>query len=191
MDERYRQTAPLRAKDPEAYRQLVEEVGDSLYGVAYRILRNPEQACEAVQEAFLKMIQSIDHFEGRSSIKTWLYRITVNEALQAQRRTLPQLDEPIEELLPHYRADQLRQPLPRWAEDPEKSAADKEFHDFFAQCVSKLPEPLRTTYLLKDVEQLSEQEICDALQLTKAAVKNRAHRARLWLRKKIGERYGD
>ncbi len=59
------------------------------------------------------------------------------------------------------------------------------------ECVSELPEPLRTTYLLKDVEQLSEQEICDTLKLTKAAVKNRAHRARLLLRQKIGERYGD
>lgn len=181
----------LRQKDPRAYEKLMQTVGDSLFGVAYRILRDEEKAHEAVQEAFLKMVQNIDRFEGRSSLKTWLYRITVNEALMSKRKELPRLDDPIEELLPHYEAKILERPLPAWAQNPEKLIADHEFHEDFAEAVTALPEALRTAYVLKDIEGLSEQEICDILGITKAAVKNRAHRARLLLRQRMGAKYGD
>lgn len=182
--------AALRQKDPEAYSQVMEEVGNSLYNVAFRILRDPEKAQDAVQEAFLKMVQSIDRFEGRSSLKTWLYRITVNEALMAKRKDLPRLDIPIEELLPHYEMKQLKEAHPNWVQDPEKSAADRQFQEFYNEAIAQLPDTLRTAYVLKDVEELSEQEICEILGITKSAVKNRAHRARLMLRQMIGERYG-
>jgi len=180
----------LRRKDSAAYRRVLNDFGSSLFNVAFRILRDREKAYEAVQEALLKMVQSIDRFEGRSSLKTWLYRITVNEALMAQRKELPRLDNPIDELMPSYVTEHLKTPLPDWATDPETVAANHEFQEFYHQTIEELPESLRTTYMLKDVEGLSEQEICEVLGLTKAAVKNRAHRARLILRQKIGERYG-
>ena len=183
--------ADLKKKDSAAYRQVIEDFGNSLYNVAFRILKDREKAYEAVQEALLKMVQSIDRFEGRSSLKTWLYRITVNEALMAQRKELPRLDNPIDELMPSYVKERLKTPLPDWATDPEKVAANHEFEAYFRQVIEELPEALRTAYILKDIEGLSEKEICEVLGLTKAAVKNRAHRARLILRQKIGERYGD
>ncbi len=182
--------AALRQKDSAAYRRVLDDYGSSLFNVAFRILKDREKAYEAVQEALLKMVKSIDKFEGRSSLKTWLYRITVNEALMAQRKELPRLDDPIEELMPGYVQAHLKTPLPSWAASPEKMAADNEFQTYYHEIVAELPESLRTAYVLKDVDGLSEEEICEILGLTKAAVKNRAHRARLILRKKIGERYG-
>lgn len=181
----------LRAKDPEAYRQLMNEVGNSLYNIAFRIVKDQENAHEIVQETFLKMVKNIDHFEGRSSLKTWLYRIAVNEALMSLRKELPPLSESVEDLLPRYNPEQIAQPFPEWAEDPEKKVSDSEFHEFYRQCVDSLPETLRTAYILKDVEDLSEDEICEILGITKSAVKNRAHRARLMLRNMIGDRYGN
>ena len=108
----------------------------------------------------------------------------------AQRKELPRLDDPIENLMPGYVEEHLKAPLPDWATNPENVASQQEFQNFFETCVAELPESLRATYVLKDVDGLSEQEICKILGLTKAAVKNRAHRARLILRQKIGERYG-
>jgi RNA polymerase sigma-70 factor (ECF subfamily) len=191
MDNEQELISALRQKDPQAYEKILEAIGDSLFRVALRILRDEEKAHEAVQEALLKMLQNIDRFEGRSSLKTWLYRITVNEALMSKRKELPRLDDSIEELLPHYEAKILERPLPDWTQNPEKLIADHQFHEDFAEAVSALPEPLRTSYVLKDIESLSEQEICDILGITKAAVKNRAHRARLLLRQKLGAKYGD
>jgi RNA polymerase sigma-70 factor (ECF subfamily) len=190
MKENESRLKALRVKDPEAYRQLMNEVGDSLYHVALRIVKNQEKAQEIVQEVFLKMVKNIDRFEGRSTLKTWLYRIAVNESLMSQRKELPRLDDSIEELLPHYEANQLKKPNPEWAKDPERLADDHEFHAFYKECLHKLPETLRTAYVLKDVENLSEDAICEILGITKSAIKNRAHRARLMLRHMIGERYG-
>lgn len=180
----------LRAKDAQAYQELISELGDSLYNVAFRIVKNPEKAREVVQEALLKMVKSIDRFEGRSSLKTWLYRITVNEALMAIRKELPRLDDPIEDLMPHFDAKIAKENLPDWAQDPEKLTSDAEFQSFYTAAVDELPETLRTAYILKDVDGLSENEICEILGITKSAVKNRAHRARLILKDVIGERYG-
>ncbi len=191
MKDESNKIAALRAKDPQAYAELVREVGDSLYNVAFRIVKDAEKAREVVQEALLKMVKAIDRFEGRSTLKTWLYRIAVNEALMSQRKELPRLDDPIEDLMPRYEARIIEKGLPNWAQNPEKIAAEHEFHDFYEECVADLPESLRTAYLLKDVEGLSEVEIGEVLGITKSAVKNRAHRARLLLRQKIGERYGN
>jgi RNA polymerase sigma-70 factor, ECF subfamily len=191
MSEATAQVIALRAQDPEAYRQVVEELGNSLFHVALRILNDPEKAHEAVQEAFLKMVRSIENFEGRSTLKTWLYRITVNEALQLKRRELPRLDDSIEELLPQYVESRLAEPRPEWIENPESITVKKELQETFNTFVHELPEPLRTTYVMRDIEQISENEICSILNISKSAVKNRAHRARLYLRKKLAEKYGD
>ncbi len=191
MKEDEKKLKALRAKDAQAYQELISEVGDSLYNVAFRIVKNAEKAREVVQEALLKMVKNIDRFEGRSSLKTWLYRIAVNEALMSIRKELPRLDDPIEELMPQYDAKITKENLPNWAQDPEKLASDAQFQNFYADAVEQLPETLRTAYILKDVDGLSENEICEILGITKSAVKNRAHRARLLLRTVIGERYGN
>ena len=185
------QLVALRRKDPVAYRELLQELGDSLYHVAFRILKDAAKAEEVVQEVFFKALKSIDQFEGRSSLKTWLYRITVNEALMAQRKELPHLETPLEELMPRYETPQSSTALPHWAQNPEKMASDHEFQLFYQECLATLPEILRTAYVLKDEEGLSEEEISQILGVTKSAVKNRAHRARLMLRNLIGARYGD
>ncbi len=190
MKETEERLQALRQGDSQAYAELLNEVGDSLYHVAFRIVKDQQKAHEVVQEAFLKMVKAIDNFEGRSSLKTWLYRITVNEALMAQRKELPRLDDSIEELLPHYEAKYLTKPMPDWAQNPEQQASNHEFEAFYQAAVDSLPESLRTTYVMKDIEKLSEAEICEILEITKSAVKNRAHRARLMLRQIIGERYG-
>ncbi|MBI1909400.1 MAG: sigma-70 family RNA polymerase sigma factor [Deltaproteobacteria bacterium] len=172
-----------------AYRGLVEGYSDRLFRIISRFVRNPEEAKEVLQTVFLKVIENIQKFEGNSSLYTWLYRIAVNEALMRIRSQKPRREISWEEVLPHYEDGIRTFEVPDWSKLPDQQLADRELQLFVQESVAELSEDLKAAYLLKDVEQLSEDEVCTILDLTKPAMKNRVHRARLFLRKRIEERY--
>jgi RNA polymerase sigma-70 factor (ECF subfamily) len=97
--------AALRAKEEWAYRQLVAEYGGRLLAVARRILRNEEEAQDALQEAFLQAFRALPRFEGHSRISTWLHRIVVNSSLMRIRSRKARPEESIEPFLPTFQDD--------------------------------------------------------------------------------------
>lgn len=179
----------LKNRSDEAYREFVEGYSGRLFRVISRFLPSPEEAKEVLQTVFLKVIENIPRFEGNSSLYTWTYRIAVNEALMRIRSRKGKREISWEEVLPHYEDGIRTYEIPDWSKLPDKQFADRELQEFVQGCVAELPEEEKSAYLLKDVEQLSEDEVCSLLKLTKPTMKNRVHRARLFLRKKIEERY--
>lgn len=179
----------LKAKKEEAYRQLIEQYSDKLFYLALRILRQEEEAREVLQEAFLKVVAKIDSFHEDSSLYTWLYRITVNEALMRKRGSHSHQELPLEDYLPHYEFGYAVDEYSDWSKLPDKLFEKEEFRTFVRSCVEGLPDELKTAYLLKDEEGLSEDQVCEILEITKPAMKNRVHRARLILRKRIEGKY--
>ncbi len=179
----------LKSKEDWAYRRLIDEGTERLYRVAFRFLGKAEEAEEIVQEVLQKVVEKIGGFEAQSSLNTWLYRITANQCLMRLRSSKNRRTDPWEEILPEYDNGIRIRDSADWSNVPDNLLGQKEFQDFLKGSIEKLPEDLRTAYLLKDVEGLAEDEVCGILELTKPAMKNRVHRARLFIRGEIERKY--
>src|SRR5215831_7865306 len=179
----------LIAKEERAYRELIERWSEKLYRIAFRYLRRKEEAQEVVQDVFQKVVEKIHTFKGDSSLSTWLFRVTVNEALMRIRSGKGVKNISWEAILPKFEDGIWTETSPDWSKLPDEKLLEKESKHFVTQAIEDLPEDYRSAYLLKDLEQLSEDEVCEALDLTKAVMKMRVHRARLFLKKKLEQKY--
>ena len=174
--------AALRANDPAAVLSLVRSETPRLLAVARRILRNEEDAHDAVQEGFISALSALSRFEGGSQLSTWLHRIIVNAALMKLRSKRSRPEESIEELLPRFEADgHVSVPACEWA-PADTLVMQDEVHRLVRASIDKLPETYRTVLLLRDIEELTTEETAQALAITPTAVKVRLHRARQALR---------
>jgi RNA polymerase sigma-70 factor (ECF subfamily) len=176
--------ARLKAGDQSAYARLVEDNASAIYRLALRMMGNEADAEDVLQETFLSAFRSIDRFEGRSSLSTWLYRIASNAALMRLRRNEPEqvsVDEPVE------RDD--GESMPRQFFDfcclPEEDLLREEAREQMKQAIDDLPPILRSVFVLRDIEGLSTAETAEALDLSESAVKSRLMRARLKLRDEL------
>jgi len=179
----------LKENAPGAFEELVSQFARRLYSVSFRILRNAEDAEDAVQETFLNAFRAIGTFREEASLYTWLYRIACNQSLERIKRQGQKKVVPIEPHLPSYEYGQHVDPVSDWSKRPDHELQLQELSDYYEQCIDELPEDYRVAYVLKDVEKLSEDEVCQILGVTKFTMKNRVHRARLVIRKRIEERF--
>ncbi|MCU0485127.1 MAG: sigma-70 family RNA polymerase sigma factor [Anaerolineales bacterium] len=180
----------LKAGDRAAFSQLVETYSGKLYRLALKMLQNPQDAEDVLQETFIKAFRYINTFDGRSSLSTWLYRVATNEALMQLRRKHPD-SVSIEE--PDENGDTEQEPLQivDWCCLPEQELLSSETRRRLDEAVSRLPETLKTVFLLRDIEDLSTAETAEVLNLTETAVKTRLSRARLRLREDLSVYYAE
>jgi RNA polymerase sigma-70 factor, ECF subfamily len=178
----------LRRRDATAADRLLETFGDRVYRLAVRITGNAQDAEEVVQDAFCSVLRHIDTFRGESLLGSWIYRITANTAYQKLRRAAHRRGEiPLDQVLPvlddgHHHGD----PSVDWSAQIDDPAIQSELRDVLASAIDELPATHRAVIVLHDVEGLSMVEVADALGITVATAKIRAHRARLRLRKRLG-----
>jgi len=171
--------AGLRAGDNAAYEQLVRNFGGRMLAVARRILRNDEDARDAVQTAYLSAFRSLGAFEGSCRLSTWLHRIVVNAALMKLRSRRRHREESIESLLPtflddgHHAQQFSRDDLPA-----DSLLEQEETRAVVRTCIAQLPEHHRAIVMMRDTEDLSTAEVASLLGITPNAVKIRLHRAR-------------
>ena len=152
--------------------------------LAENMLRDRGQAEDTVQDAFMSAFRSMPDFEGRSSLKTWLHRITVNSALDRLRRTGRLAEQSIDGLLPEF--DQYGCRIePPWASmlSPQEVAESAQLQRLVQQQIDVLPDAYRIVLQLRDVEEYDTGEVAEMLNLTPANVKVRLHRARAALKK--------
>jgi RNA polymerase sigma-70 factor (ECF subfamily) len=173
----------MRTGDQDAFEACVRAHCGRLLLVARRILRNEEDAQDAVQEAFLAAFKDIGRFEGRSLLSTWLHRIVVNTALLRLRHRQRHPEQSVENLLPHFGDDehQVDPPAP-WKDAPEAGLQRQEARELVHGCLNKLPEIYRTVLLLRDIEGMDTDETARLLDTSSGVVKTRLHRARQALR---------
>ena len=175
--------AELRAGKDEAFARLLREHGGRLLAVSRRLLRNEEDARDAVQEALISAFRSIDRFEGGSRLGTWLHRIAVNCCLMKLRSRQRRPEDSIEDLLPKFIEDGHQvEPSVDWAEPADALLQRREICALVRQCIDRLPESYRTVLLLRDIEELSTEEAARLVGVTENALKIRLHRARQALR---------
>jgi len=175
--------AKVRAGDEEASAALVRKYGGRMLAVARRFLPFEEDSADAVQDAFLCAFRSLVHFEGNSSLGTWLHRIVVNSCLMKLRAQSRSRQIPIDDLLPTFdETGHHTRPVRRWEDQALLQLSREETRVQVRACIDRLPESYRTVLLLRDIEELDTEETAKQLEITPAAVKTRLHRARQALR---------
>ena len=176
-------------EDRRAFDELVRRYQDKVYRLAYRILRNEDDAAETLQEAFLSAYRGLKKFKVESTFSTWLYRVATNAALMRYRRRREG----------HISIEQSQtvgddvEPLtiPDWSTMPLNELLDRETKEVMEEGIERLAEELRTVFVLRDVEGLSNAEAAEVLDLSIPAVKSRLHRARLALRDRLSRYFAD
>jgi RNA polymerase sigma-70 factor (ECF subfamily) len=183
-----------RADDLEAFEALTDRFAQRVYSLAFRILRQEQDAQDVTQQTFLSALENLKGFRGEASFATWLLRIATHAALKVirKRRGLEviSLEEATErpddsDAVPHpeYIAD--------WRNSPEELVHQHEVRRLLEDALTLLDEKHRLVFLLRDVEGLSIKETADALGLTQANTKVRLLRARLQLRESLTRSLGD
>jgi RNA polymerase sigma-70 factor (ECF subfamily) len=169
--------------DLVAFEQLVAEYQDRVYGIALRITGSPIEAEDVMQDAFLDAFRAWPAFRGESAPTTWLYRIAVNAALK-RRRSVHDVEYLSEQ-------DESDEEIADWSGDVVQAAMQREVEQRLEHGIARLPEDLRVTLILRDVEGLSTAETSTVLAISEANVKSRLHRARVLLRRHLGDLFSD
>lgn len=178
----------INAGDYQAFEALVNRYEGKVYRLAIRMLRNPEDAQDALQETFLQVYRGLKTFEGRSNFSTWLFRLATNVCLMKirHRETEPSAMLPLEDYLPQHEEGKFPS-IHEWPEKPEEILLTKESREKMMEALGKLPAEYRAVFILRDIEGFSNQEAGEALGISVAAVKSRLHRARIALRGMLAE----
>ena len=171
--------ARVRNGETEAFEELVRKHGRRVYRSLVSILGSPEEAEDALQDAFLKAFQHLPNFEARSRFSTWLVRIAINTGLQRvrSRKDFDSLDEDSEEFRPRN--------IQAWSDNPEEFYSREELRRLVEKEVMKLPLKYRVALMLRDLEELSTEEAAAALGLSIPGLKARVLRGRLMLRESM------
>jgi RNA polymerase sigma-70 factor (ECF subfamily) len=180
----------LRAGDRAEFARLVETYSGAIYRLALKMLNQPQDAEDILQETFLKAYRHLGSFDGRSKLSTWLYRIAANEALMQIRKHRPEaisIDEPVDA----GEGEQEPLQIVDWCCLPEEELLSSEGRGHLDQAVEALPHSLRVVFLLRDIEALSTRETAEVLNLSETAVKTRLSRARLRLRENLSAYYAE
>jgi RNA polymerase sigma-70 factor (ECF subfamily) len=183
--------ARLRAGEESAFEQLVRSSSGRLLAAARRLLRNEEDARDAVQSAFIRAYQSLSRFREESRISTWLHRILVNEALMRLRSKAARENESIDDLMPAFVADghQTRETVD-WSEAADEALERAETAELIRRRIDQLPDLYRTVLVMRDIEEMSNAEVAEILGLSTNVVKVRLHRARQALRTLLEREFG-
>jgi RNA polymerase sigma-70 factor (ECF subfamily) len=182
--------ARLRVGDASAVEMLVATYSDRVYRLACGVTRSEADAQEVAQDVFLTVVRKVGSFEGRSTLSSWIYRITMNAALNKRRGKRQTVETSLDAELPTYTADGHRagdRPylLADWSQTPEAEVLSGESRAVLARAIEELPDHYRAVLILRDVEGLSNEEAAAALGDSVSSVKSRLHRARMVIREQL------
>lgn len=178
----------LRERDEAAFREMVDTYGDRIFNLTFRMLGNRAEAEDLAQEVFITVFKSIDQFRGDSKFSTWLYRVTANHCknrikylARRHERGTSEFDERIE----HDDGADGPMVVPKASPRPDQQLEGAQLELVLQAAIAELDDEQRILVVLRDVEDLSYDEICAITDLPEGTVKSRLHRARMALRKKL------
>jgi RNA polymerase sigma-70 factor (ECF subfamily) len=182
--------AELKAGSEDAYAWLIGEFQRPVYGLVYRMVSDPADAADTTQDVFLKVFRGMKHFHGGSSLKTWIYRIALHEAANRKRwwfrhKAQETSIEPAESDSFASRDEAMQSALTDQHDSPFDNVAHREVQQKVDEELRRLPEPYRTTLILRDLEEMSYEEIAEVLQISLGTVKSRLTRGRQALKQRL------
>ena len=178
----------LKRGDAAAFETLVSERSGEIYGLLYRLTENVEEARDLTQETFLRAFQSIDHFRGESDLRTWIYRIAINQARNRWRwwrRRRRDATVSIDAPEAAGRLGLVATLKSTTAKDPEQDTLANERERALKKALGTLKRVYREAVILRDIEGFAYEEIATALDISVGTVKSRLARGRQELRRKL------
>lgn len=179
----------LKAGSDDAFAWLISRYQQPLYSLIYRILPNPGDAADITQEVFVKVFRGISRFQGEASLRTWIYRIALHEALNQRRwwsrhgkREVTIEADPLGSQEQH---PALVDTLVDQHESPFEAAAHAEMASHIEAALRQVPEPFRTVVVLRDIEGFGYEEIAEILNANLGTVKSRLMRGRAHLKSRL------
>jgi RNA polymerase sigma-70 factor (ECF subfamily) len=165
--------------------RLMDDYADHIYGLGLRMCDDPEKAQDLVQETFMRAFRSWASFDGRSKPSTWLYTIASRSCQRMERRRAgePRHMRPLEELLPS--GERTVVDIPSGRDTPLEWVERKDVVDAVRTAIDSLPIHFRLPLVLKEIEDLSVEDVARILGVKEATVKTRLHRARLLIRRAL------
>ncbi len=178
----------LRSGIEDAYEELLAKYQQPVYGMVYRLLGNQNDACDVVQEVFLKVFRGVGSFREKSSLRTWIYRIAVNEAHNHRRWFSRHCKREV--ALDGDESDHCQ--AYDFATDPGRSpfecASDRETRQLVDSSLKRINPTFCAAVVLRDIEDLSYEEIAEILEVSLGTVKSRILRGRGALRRELNQR---
>lgn len=182
-----------RSGDVDAFEMLIKGHERKAFNIAYRFLKNPEDAEDVTQEAFLRAFKNIKKFKGQSSFSTWLYRIINNMCIDFVRAKQNKNTDSIDKTI-LYDGEELELQIPSNKNDPVEFTESSEISDLMQKLLDELPDEQKMAVVLRDIQGFSYNEIAKITGVGMGTVKSRINRARLALRELIkqkGELFND
>jgi RNA polymerase sigma-70 factor, ECF subfamily len=170
--------------DTAAFDELVRRYTQIVYRVLYKILRHEEDTQDALQDTFVSAYRALPRFRQDARFSTWIYRIATNAALmktRGRKNNMVSLDHPTED-----EGAQRAWELPDWSATPDEEIMTDETRRIMEEAIQSLPAEQRAAFVLHDIQDLSSAETAQAMGITVSAVNSRLHRARVFLRDRIG-----
>lgn len=179
--------ARLRAHDLAAFEEMVAHFERPVYSLCFRLLGDAEEARDAAQETFLKVYRGLGKFRGEAGLKTWIYRIAINQAMNQQRWWRRRhRDQTISLDLSRGESDvTLGQVLPSSLVSPEQAAITSERERRIISALAEVKQEYRVALILREIEELSYEEIAQTLTISIGTVKSRIARGREELRRRV------
>jgi len=175
----------LRAGSAQAYEDLVTRFQQPVYALALRLLNDQSEACDVVQEVFLKVFRNIGNFRAQSTLKTWIYRITVNEAHNARRWFFRHRRREVELDTDPEDTRNWKETIPDKGRSPFEAAFDCEQHVMIEAALKRINPIFREAVVLRDITDMSYEEIGEILGVSLGTVKSRILRGREALREEL------
>ena len=181
----------LKARDEDAFREMVRTYQEQVYNLVFRMLGNHEEAEDLSQDVFVTVFKSIDRFRGDSKLSTWLYRIAANQCKNRYKylaRRQFHAAKPLDELSERDAAGRDGGPvmsLQAQISEPDKIVEGKRLEEAIQREIAALDDEQRLLVVLRDIQGLSYQEMAVITELPEGTVKSRLHRARRNLKKQL------
>ncbi|MGI6560964.1 MAG: RNA polymerase sigma factor [Clostridia bacterium] len=182
-----------RKGDVDAFEMLIREHERKAFNIAYRFLKNADDAEDITQEAFLRAFRSIKKFKGQSSFSTWLYRIINNTCIDFVRAKQNKITDSIDKTI-QYDNEELELQIPGDQNDPVDMAETAEISQLMQSMLALLPDDQKMAIILRDIQGFSYQEISEITGVGMGTVKSRINRGRMALKELIqknGELFND
>ena len=183
-----------KERDPEFW---VEEYSDYLFGFAYSRLNDSHKAEDVVQETFLAAVKALDKFDGRVPVKFWLRGIMKNKIVDSIKRDMRELNESELNSFPEVNSKLFKttgifsRKVEEWDFDPFQSFEKEEFWQIFKSCLEKMKEPLRSVYMMKEIDGLDAKKICEEFNISHANLWVITHRVRKSMKLCLNKNWGD
>jgi RNA polymerase sigma-70 factor, ECF subfamily len=182
--------ARLQAGDESALRDLAEAYGSKIYQLAFRYLRNKEDAEEVMQDVLYKVYRKVGAFRGDAALSSWIYRITFNAAMSRLRTAKYQRTQNDELSITAVETDEpksARHEIADWSDLADEQVLRSQLRQRVARAIMALPAIYRAPVMLRDIQGMSTEEASAMLRVKDQTLKSRLHRGRLILRKQLSD----